>query len=220
MWGGYLGDKLEHTYINRVRSFKAVGRDPETVYDVWQVGSADVICADTPRPRDVAHKKADAIMTDNPEITLFMRFADCVPILLFDPVKKVVGVAHAGWQGTVRKIASAAVDRMVSFYGSKPANIRAGIGPSIAPHHYQIGPEVVQKVKEAFGVMAARLLPSQNGLTYFDLWAANQILLKDAGLLNIETSGFCTACHLDDWFSHRGENGKTGRFGTLIALNG
>ena len=88
--GGYIGDPLENTYLNRVRSFEALGRNPETVYDVWQVHSADVICTDTPRPQGVTHKKADAILTNNPAITLFMRFADCVPILLFDPAGRKI----------------------------------------------------------------------------------------------------------------------------------
>jgi YfiH family protein len=218
--GGYIGDELEHTYLNRVRSFEAVGRDPETVYDVWQVHSAGVICTDKPRPRDAAHKKADAILTNNPEVTLFMRFADCVPILFFDPGKKVVGIAHAGWQGTVKRIVSATVDKMVSVYGSDPVNIWAGIGPSIGAHHYEIGREVVQSVRNVFGSQAESLLPSQNGSVHFDLWEANRLLLEQAGLKKIEISGVCTACHLQDWYSHRWERGKTGRFGALIGLNG
>ena len=218
--GGYIGDALENTYLNRVRAFKALARDPATVYDVWQVHSADVICASEPRPRNIAHKKADAILTDNPDVTLFMRFADCVPILFYDPVMKVVGVAHAGWQGTVKRIATATVDKMVLNYGCDPADIRAGIGPSIGPHHYEIGPEVVGRVKETFGLRALSLLGSQDGSVHFDLWEANRLLLEQAGIKQIEISGLCTACHPQDWFSHRGERGKTGRFGALIGLNG
>jgi YfiH family protein len=218
--GGFIGDDLERTYINRVRSFEVLNRDPESVYDVWQVHSADVICTDTPRPKDVSHKKADAILTNNPDVTLFMRFADCVPILLFDPNKKVVGLAHAGWQGTVKKIAEATVKKMIAVYQSDPKDIRAGIGPSIGPHHYEVGPDVIEQVIKAFDFNAANLLTSINGSTHFDLWAANRLLLERVGLDMIEISELCTACHTDDWFSHRGEKGKTGRFGALIALNG
>jgi len=217
--GGYIGDPLENTYLNRVRAFEVLRRDPATVYDVWQVHSADVICTDAPRPKNVQHKKADAILTNNPEITLFMRFADCVPILFFDPIKKVVGVAHAGWQGTVKRVVSATIERMISEYGSNPADIRAGIGPSIGAHHYEVGPEVVQQVRVTFEPQANSLLPSQNNSTHFDLWEANRLLLEQAGVKEIEISGLCTACHPDDWFSHRAEQGKTGRFGALIALN-
>ena len=218
--GGYLGDDLENTYRNRVRAFEAFGRDPESVFDVWQVHSAEVICSNIPRPHHAPHQKADAILTDNPEITLFMRFADCVPILFHDPVKQVVGIAHAGWQGTVKRVVAATVNEMSAVYGSCPADIRAGIGPSIAAHHYEVGSEVVQRVRETFGSAAESLLPSQNGSTYFDLWAANQLLLEQSGVGQIEISGLCTACHPEDWYSHRGERGQTGRFGALIALNG
>lgn len=89
-------DDHQRVRNNRIRAFQALGRDPDSMYDVWQVHSADVVCADHPRPDDVPHVKADAILTDNPAVTLFMRFADCVPILLHDPVRRVVGVVHAG----------------------------------------------------------------------------------------------------------------------------
>jgi copper oxidase (laccase) domain-containing protein len=107
---------------------------------------------------------------------------------------------------------------MVSVFGCRPVDILAGIGPSIAAHHYEVGSNVVKRVREAFGQQAHPLLPSKNGSTFFDLWAANRLLLEQAGLQQIEISGLCTACHPEDWFSHRGEQGKTGRFGALIAL--
>jgi len=218
--GGYIGDDLENTYINRVRSFEALNRDPNSVYDVWQVHSSDVICTNGPRPKHVTHKQADAILTDNPKVTLFMRFADCVPIMFFDPVKKVIGIAHAGWRGTVNQIATATVEKMVSEYGCHREEIQAGIGPSIGPDHYEVGVDVIEKVIGKFGKDASRLLQTHNGSTHLDLWKANHILLKSAGINKIEVSGICTACHLNDWFSHRAEHGKTGRFGALIALEG
>ena len=177
-----------------------------------------MICKREPRPTHAAHKKADAILTDNPNVTLFMRFADCVPIMYFDPVKKVVGIAHAGWRGTVNQIATATVDKMVSEYGCHREYIQVGIGPSIGPDHYEVGVEVIEKVIRNFGNDAIRLLQSKNGSTFLDLWEANYILLQNAGINKVEISGICTACHLRDWFSHRAENGKTGRFGALIAL--
>ena len=212
-------DDHDRVRNNRVLAFDALGRDPESMYDVWQIHSVDLVCADKPRPRDVPHAKADAILTDNPDVTLFMRFADCVPILLYDPVQRVVGVAHAGWQGTVRKILTVVVEAMVERYQCQPKDIQAGIGPSIAAHHYEVGAEVVQQVSKAFGDDAEQLLPAQNGAVQFDLWRANQLLLEQAGVRDIQISGICTACHLKDWYSHRAEEGKTGRFGALIGLN-
>jgi hypothetical protein len=155
-------------------------------------------------------------------VTLFMSFADCVPILLYDPLRKVVGLAHAGWQGTVNQVAARAVEAMRDCYGSSPADIWTGIGPSIGLHHYEVGPEVVEQVQRSFGADAAGLLQSFNGGgrsgVNFDLWGANRLALERAGVRHIEVSGLCTACHLEDWFSHRAEKGTTGRFGALIAL--
>ena len=107
---------------------------------------------------------------------------------------------------------------MSARYGSRPGDIKAVIGPSIAAHHYEVGPEVVRQVCLSFGEFAKALLPQQNGAPHFDLWAANRLLLEQAGLTQIEISGLCTACLPEDWYSHRGEAGKTGRFGALIAL--
>jgi YfiH family protein len=217
--GALVGDERDRVNRNRILAFRAVGRDPDSLYDVWQVHSAEVVCAEAPRHPDIPHIKADAILTDNPQVTLFMRFADCVPILLFDPVRSVVGLVHAGWQGTVKKAVTAAVNAMKKYYGSRPVGMLAGIGPSIGVHHYQVGQDVIVQVRQAFGDEAEDLLPNRNGAVQFDLWAANRILLEQVGVEQIETANLCTACHTQDWYSHRSENGKTGRFGVLIGLN-
>ena len=214
-----VGDEQQRVDRNRVRAFEALHRSPDSIYDVWQVHSAKVVCAAAPRSPQQPHIKADAILTDNPDVTLFMRFADCVPILLHDPVQGIVGIVHAGWQGTVRGVVPAAVTTMQQRYHSDPADIRAGIGPSIGPHHYEVGGDVIAEVQAFFGDRAEKLLPRQLGAVQFDLWAANRLLLEDAGVGHIQVAGLCTACHLDDWYSHRGENGRTGRFGALIGLN-
>jgi YfiH family protein len=147
-----------------------------------------------------------------------MRFADCVPLLLYDPHKAVVGIAHAGWLGTVRGASQAAAQTMIQAYGSDPADILAGIGPSIGVDHYEVGPEVVAQVEAAFGGEGRQLIETRGGRTYLDLWAANKIQLARVGVEQVEVAGLCTACHPDDWYSHRLEKGKTGRFGALIAL--
>ena len=216
--GGLRGDDPERVYQNRVASFEVMDRKPESVYDVWQVHSTDVIWTTGSRPAGVRHRKADAILTDRPEVTLFMRFGDCVPILLHDPIRRVVGLAHAGWMGTVNGIVQETIKAMKNNYHCNTNDIVAAIGPSIAVHHYRVGPEVVRMVEKAFGDTAsAFLLRNQEG-TYLDLWQANQYHLEESGVRNIEIAGICTACHLEDWFSHRGEQGQTGRFGALIAL--
>ena len=216
--GGSIGDDITHVRENRIRSFKALGRATESVHDVWQVHSADVVYADAPRPLDTEYQKADIMVTDNPRVTLFMRFADCTPILLYDPVKQVVGAVHSGWLGTVRGAARIAVEAMQDRYGTNPANMLAAIGPAIGPDHYEVGEDVITQVRETFGEHTKSLFEAHGESIHFNLWKANQVLLEEAGVEQIEIAGICTACHTDDWFSHRAEKGKTGRFGAMIAL--
>lgn len=216
--GGTVGDERTRVIENRLRSFQAVDRNPQSMFDVWQVHSADVVIANAPHNFSPPEFKADAIITENPEVTLFMRFADCTPILLFDPVNRAVGIAHAGWMGTVKHIASATVNAMRAAFGTQPADLIAGIGPSIGADHYLIGPDVTTRVIEAFHEDAAQLLVRREDGVYFDLWEANKLSLAKAGVKQIEISGLCTACHPEDWYSHRAEKGNTGRFGAIIGL--
>lgn len=217
--GGTVGDVIERVRMNRLLAFEALDCKPDSIFDVWQIHSADAVCADAPRKMDEPYQKADIILTDKPEITLFMRFADCVPILVHDPVKHVVGAAHAGWMGTVRDVAGVTVNTMRERYGSNPSDILACIGPSIGPDHYEVGQDVISQVGQTFGADANLMLPQHETSVHFDLWKANQYLLERAGVHQIELAGICTACHTDDWFSHRAEKGKTGRFGALISLS-
>lgn len=213
-----VGDDPARVTENRIRSFEALGRSPASMHDTWLIHGTDIVHADAPRPLDHPPRKADIVLTDNPEISLFMRFADCVPLLFHDPKRRVIGIAHAGWMGTVKGAAEAAVRRMRERYGCKPENIVVGIGPAIGADHYEVGEEVVLKYREKFGEDAGRVIQVRDGKTYLDLWTANAIQLQKAGVEQIQVSGICTACHLEDWFSHRAEKGKTGRFGALMAL--
>ncbi len=216
--GGTVGDAPARVRANIRRALESFGRSPQSVYDVWQVHGREVVCADAPR-NGGEHARADAILTDTPGLTLMMRFADCVPVLLYDPRRRVAGLVHAGWQGTVKGAVLAAVERMSSVYGSRPADILAGIGPSIGPDHYEVGPEVVAQVRSAFGERTESLLPvAENGRFHLDLWRANRLWLEQAGVRRIETAGLCTACDLTHWYSHRRERGQTGRFGVMLAV--
>lgn len=218
--GGTVGDEAKRVRANRNLSLKVLDCPPDSVFDVWQVHGAEVICANAPRPDHESVQQADIIITDNSELTLYMRFADCVPILAHDPKQSVIAIAHAGWQGTLRNVAASMVNAMQKQYGSQPADIIAGIGPSIGPDHYEIGSDVIVKVMEKFGdeAEALKLLRSDKGRIYFDLWKTNKLLLERAGVCQVEVAEICTACHTDDWFSHRAEKGRTGRFGALISL--
>ncbi len=212
------GDTRENVRDNRMRAFHLLGRQPASVADLWQVHSADVIVADTPNGPHDYKGQADALITDRPEVTLFLRFADCVPILLYDPCRPAVAVVHAGWRGTLKKAAAAALQALSAHYGTRPRDVVAGIGPSVGPCHYAVGPEVVEATRLAFPDAAEALLSRVNGGHHLDLWAATAHTLKAAGVEQIEAAALCTVCHADEFFSHRATGGKTGRFGALIGL--
>ncbi len=148
--GGTVGDRAERVAQNRRMLFEALSRSPDSAYELWQVHGSEVVIAEQPRTEFDNLPRADAVLTDNPRVTLFMRFADCVPILLSDRNRGVVGLVHAGWQGTLRKTVVAAVDTMGKRYGSRPAHISAGIGPSIGPDHYEVGSDVIAEGPPCF----------------------------------------------------------------------
>lgn len=218
--GGLSGDSRENIIENRKRIFSCFDLSVESIFDVWQVHGNRAICTDAPRPLDQDHEKADAIFTNKPGITLFMRFADCVPLFFYDPVKKVIGIAHAGRIGTLNRIAADCIETLKQKYDSNPADILTGIGPSIGPDHYEVKEDVIEQAEICFEDLDGILYRNNEGKTYLDLWEANRRILAGSGVKNIEMAGICTACHTEDWFSHRAENGRTGRFGALLALKG
>lgn len=216
--GGTVGDEPRRVRENRERSFRAVNRDPVTIFDVWQVHGTDAVRALAPRQPDAGYTRGDILLTDRKAVSLFMRFADCVPVLLADRSGRAVGMVHAGWKGTVKGAAGSAVESFCSLFGIPPEDILAGIGPSIGPDHYEIGADVAALVQDAFPEQRDRFLRVVDGSTYFDLWEANRWQLQSAGVRDIEMAGMCTACQPRLWYSHRGERGQTGRFGALIAV--
>lgn len=215
--GRLVGDVPEHVEENHRRGMRALSRSLSGLAETRQVHGVEIALVDQPPAGAGSRPEADGLVTDQEGVTLLMRFADCVPILLFDPQKKVVGMAHAGWRGTVNGVAKKAVEAMQGR-GVRPQDILAGIGPSICAHHYPVGEEVAEQVTTAFGNEASALLPRENGMVRFDLWRANEVVLQQAGVRRVEVSGLCTACDVETWYSHRVEQGKTGRFGALIGL--
>lgn len=216
--GGTVGDDLDRVRENRLKAFRSLNFSIDKSFDVWQVHSTRVICVEQPRDQSHPYLQADGIVTNQRGIVLFMRFADCVPILLVDPIQKAIGIVHAGWKGTLLKIAEVAILTMTRQFGSKPEEIIAGIGPSIAAHHYPVGEEVLVEAQKSIPQFVSDVCYRDDQQIYFDLWYANQLILQQNGVKSIELANQCTACHIDDWFSHRAEHGKTGRFGVMISL--
>jgi YfiH family protein len=215
--GSSVGDDPAAVAENRRRAFALFGRTPESVLELHQVHSTRVLLAARRRAGEPL-PQADGVVTDEPAFTLCMRFADCVPILLYDPVRRAAGMAHAGWKGTIAGVAASAVEAMRTHFGSRPEDILAGIGPSIGPDHYTVGGEVLDELQSAFGDKAEGWLIRRGDEKRLNLWAVNQDTLRQSGVNNIELAGVCTACHTEDWFSHRAEHGRTGRFAALMWL--
>ena len=216
--GGTVCARPEDVPASHQRLFESFSRPFESRFDVWQVHGKTMLTADQPRPQNQKHQPADGIFTDNPEVTLLMRFADCVPLVYYDPRKHVVGLVHAGWQGTLQQIAAEGVRLLQEKYNSNPKDVIVGIGPSICGECYQVREDVYQQFLSAFGQDANEFFTRRESGLYLDLWAANIYTLKQAGVRQIENAGLCTAEHVDEWYSYRKEKGVTGRFGVVIAL--
>jgi hypothetical protein len=217
--GGNVGDDPAAVRHNHERMYSALKVSEERACSVWQVHGADVIMANGPVRGRRWLALADSMVTDRPDTPLSMRFADCTPLLFHDPVRGVIGMAHAGWRGTVQGVGSNTVRAMCDSYGCQPSDIRAGIGPSIGPEKYQIGEEVVDAVRGYFGTVDGLIRRDpDDGTAYLNLWEANRLDLERAGVEQIEIAELCTASRTDEFFSHRAENGRTGRFGAVMVL--
>jgi len=219
--GHTVGDSREAVEINHDRVYQALEVPRARVATCHLTHSADVLLVRSSDGGRVVGR-GDAMVTADAGVYLGMRFADCAPILLHDPAQRVVGLAHAGWRGTVKNVAGAVVETMIDQLACSPQNIVAVIGPAIGPCCYQVGEDVIQAVEGALSWRAAthdgaRLFSRRNGrYAYFDLWEANRQQLVAAGVGRVVVSGVCTACRTDHFFSHRAERGRTGRFGVVI----
>lgn len=211
-------DETENVYANRRRAYGLYGRDTDTVVHAHLVHGAEV--AHVSRADEGTWiSRVDGLITNQSDVALTMNFADCTPILLYDPEQRAIGLGHAGWQGAVKDLPGAMVRAMVQAFGSDPAHLLAAIGPTIGACCYEVGEPVISAVQEAFAEPHT-LLVRQNGgpRPYFDLPEANRRNLARAGVRQIELPGLCTACRTDLFFSHRAERGRTGRFGIIYML--
>lgn len=222
--GLHTADNKDHVFTNRMLLANATGISAEKFLYAKQIHSGDALIIDRTAIENGILKEnpsTDAMITSEPGICLMVMVADCVPILLFDPVLKISAVIHAGWRGTVQLIASNTVQKMIEYFGCDPADIIAGIGPSSGPCCYEVGEEVVQSVEANFGNTEGYLIKKENtSKPHFDLWYANRKQLIDSGLNpeNIETAEICTQCNSQVFFSSRASGGITGRFAAGIYM--
>ena len=217
--GASIGDDPEAVYENHRRMYRAADVNPARAVSSWLVHSVaiKVIAAESDINGNL--EQADAIVTDQPDTPLVMRYADCVPLLLYDPVKRAIGLAHAGWRGTVKGMAAAAVGALASAFDSRPEDVHAVLGPAISRRNYQVGEEVAVQADAYFGKDAGIVArDSSDSSAYLDLWRANRLDLARQGVRNIEVLDICTFENTGEFYSHRAENGRTGRFGVVISL--
>ena len=168
----------------------------------------------TPSPHS-----ADSIIANIPGAALMVYIADCVPILLYDPVKKAVGAVHAGWRSTVADISGVTIDKMVKEFGCSPGNIKAAIGPCISKCCFETDSDVADALTEALGNNACGCMTKHGNKYFVDLKEANNIMLKKAGLIDILISDECTSCLADKYWSHRRTKGQRGSQAALIIIS-
>lgn len=222
----HVGDQIERVRQNRRRFTAALGIEAGNIVAADQVHGdviKEVTTADMGRGAmeyDTTIQATDALMTNIPQVPLLTCYADCVPLFFFDPVKKVVALAHAGWKGTVLQIGRQTVERMANIYGCEPVNVRAAIAPSIGPCCYEVDEKVMERVRASFPYWQELTEEKGTGKWKLNLWEANRRQLLDSGLKeeNIVVAGVCTNCNSEQLFSYRAAGGKTGRMAAIIML--
>ncbi len=216
--GGTVGDDPAHVEANLWLIRCALGISAETVATAHQVHGNRIAVLSSGDGGKV-FPETDALISNIPGMTLLLRFADCVPILFCAPRQHAVGLAHAGWQGTLKEIAARTAQAMCLTYGCEADDLYVGLGPAIGPCCFEVGPEITAQVRSAsWGCEELISQAKANGKAHLDLWQANTLQLRRIGIQHIELAGLCTRCHRDEFYSHRGENGHTGRFAAVIGL--
>ncbi len=209
------GDTRGNVDTNISRAYNALNIPIETLNTVHQVHGVRTITVDDKYLYNST--KADGLITQTPGTSLFMKFADCAPLMLYDPCTHAIGLGHAGWRGTLAGIASSMIEAMQTQFGCKPDNIQAAIGPCITADNYIVGQDVANPFLDTYADIDD-IVSYINGKFYLDLVKANIHSLTISGVQSIETSGLCTVHDNAHFYSHRAEGRYTGRFGALISL--
>lgn len=221
------GDKPEAVIENRKRVSKMLSYNLEDMVcgqQVHGVGVHQVTILD--RGRGAFSYKdgipnTDALITNEPNVLLASFYADCVPVFLVDPVKKAVGLVHAGWKGSVARIVEHALKAMVKAFDTQPGNCQAVIGPSIGSCCYEVNGTVLLEMEKQGFQVDRYVEPAGEGHWMLDLPSLNKEILINAGVAedSVFLSGLCTACNQELFFSYRGQNGQCGRMASLVGLN-
>ena len=215
------GDDPEDVEENQRRIARAIGVKPEDMTFTNQTHTTNVAVV---RAEDKGRRfmETDGMITNVPGICLVTFYADCVPLYFVDPVKKVIGLSHSGWRGTVGKIGKVTVELMQKTYGSDPKDILAAIGPSICQDCYEVSEDVIVKFQKSFEekYWPELFYQKENGKYQLNLWKANELVFEEAGILkkHIAVTNVSTHCNPDILFSHRTTGNKRGNLSAFLAL--
>ncbi len=230
------GDRKENVDENFRRIAAALGRDCTDFVFTDQTHTPNVRrVTEDDRGKGLVRERdytdVDGLITDVPGIVLSAFFADCVPLLFVDPVRRAIGLSHSGWKGTVQKIGRVTVEAMQRAFGSQPGDIVAAIGPSICGSCYEVGEDVAGQFRQAFpantgqeretnGAVKSVLQEKGGGKYLLDLWEANRRVMREAGILeeHISVTDICTCCNPQFLFSHRASQGMRGNLGVFLVL--
>ncbi|MBI4963525.1 MAG: peptidoglycan editing factor PgeF [Desulfomonile tiedjei] len=218
------GDSQENVRSNFAILGKHIGIDPQRIVTCRQVHGDHIQMVDAPLDMP---SQADAIVTATPDIFPAVKTADCVPILILDPVRKIAAAVHAGWRGTILRITRKTLEFMGATFHSDPSQLLVGIGPGIGPCCYEVDDAVLKPFRKSFPD-AERFISEHNSSPrsttsyHLDLSAANRFELTEMGVpqKNIHVADLCTACHKDLFFSHRRDGANSGRHIAVVGFRG
>lgn len=220
--GVHRGDRPANVWENYRRLGAAVGFNAKNTVFTKQVHS-DIVQRvgrqDCGRGLVYPVEEArDGLVTDEPGVALTIFSADCTPVLLFDPVARAIGAAHAGWRGTAAGIAARTVEAMCREFGCRPENLRAAIGPCISQCCFETDSDVPEAMLAALGAEAQSAIRPAGEKYYVDLKQLNALWLRRAGVTEIDISCDCTACQPQRFWSHRRVGNQRGSLATVIML--
>ena len=220
------GDDPAHVDENYRRMAAAIGVKPEHMVCTHQTHTTNVrIVTREDAGKGVTREKdytdVDGLITNVPGICLVTFYADCVPLLFLDPVKKVVASSHSGWRGTVNRMGRATLKAMAEAYGTVPEDVWCAIGPSICQDCYEVSEDVALEFEQEFSGHGSEIMyRKENGKYQLNLWKANERVLLDAGILpeKLILPNVCTCCNSELLFSHRASHGRRGNLGAFLCI--
>ncbi|MBE5955719.1 MAG: peptidoglycan editing factor PgeF [Lachnospiraceae bacterium] len=222
------GDREEDVRENYRLLGESLGLDMNQAVLSHQVHKTDIYrVTEEDRGRGLFPDKAplfeiDGLMTDKKGIPLVAFFADCVPLIFYDPVKRVIATSHSGWKGTVGRIGEKTIAMMEQEMGCRREDILAVIGPSICQDCYEVSAEVAVQFENVFSreQYEEMIIEKENGKFQLDLWKANEFILLDAGICpeHLAVTDLCTCCNPEFLFSHRASHGKRGNLSVILCL--